>query len=643
MAVANWSTTSALNVESTGVSGTGGGVSIAEGMAPSDVNNAMRDVMSQLATFFTATSLTGNLTLTSTDAGATAGPIITLYRNSASPLASDVIGQIVFQGEDSAGNTQDYAHDDVVITDVTSTSEDATRRFRVSVAGTMTTALQLASTGNTSTYTLVPLTNDGAALGSTTLGWSDLHLATGAVINYANGDAVLTHSAGLLTLGTGDLRITTAGTNSASVVTVGGTQTLTAKTLTSPTIGTSPTAAGATWTSLGTVTTVDINGGTIDGTVIGGTSAAAISGTTGTFSSTLSATAGTFSSTVEAAATFRAAGTTAIFATTGAGTVFLRPNGSASATGQFTVDNAGAATVNGALTATGAFSATTGTFSGAVSTTTLTASANVDCAGSFRGTSAGGTTVLENLSSGDDTIIACFGGGDIHLRPAGSGSATNEAKYTTDGFLLIGKSAFGNTAGIGLDKAGFVQLTRSGANLLDLNRLTSDGVLVNFEQDSVNEGSISVASNTVSYNAILASHWSQLADGSRIDIPVGTIVESIDSMCEWPGEKNDRLPKFKISDTPGSKAVYGFFLGWDGDDDRTNDAYIAAVGAGWLRMAPGQVVQIGDLIESAGNGCGRVQADDIMRASTVGKVTSTTVAAVYPDGSFTVPCTIHCG
>jgi len=53
------------------------------------------------------------------------------------------------------------------------------------------------------------------------------------------------------------------------------TQTLSAKTLTSPIITTSPTAAGATWADLGTVTTVDINGGTIDGTTIGASSAAA--------------------------------------------------------------------------------------------------------------------------------------------------------------------------------------------------------------------------------------------------------------------------------------------------------------------------------------------------------------------------------
>lgn len=83
-----------------------------------------------------------------------------------------------------------------------------------------------------------PVSNDGAALGTTALQWSDLFLASGGVLSFANTDWVATHTTGILTVGTGDLRVTTAGTNSASVVTVGGTQTLTAKTLTSPTLTT---------------------------------------------------------------------------------------------------------------------------------------------------------------------------------------------------------------------------------------------------------------------------------------------------------------------------------------------------------------------------------------------------------------------
>lgn len=57
------------------------------------------------------------------------------------------------------------------------------------------------------------------------------------------------------------------------------TQSLSAKTLVSPVITTSPTAAGSTWADLGIVTTVDINGGTLDGATIGGAVAGAITGT----------------------------------------------------------------------------------------------------------------------------------------------------------------------------------------------------------------------------------------------------------------------------------------------------------------------------------------------------------------------------
>ena len=85
---------------------------------------------------------------------------------------------------------------------------------------------------------LSPAADGGSSLGTTALGWQNLFGNTGFVLNVENGDWVATHTAGILTVGTGDLRVTTAGTNSASVVTVGGTQTLTGKTLASPTLTT---------------------------------------------------------------------------------------------------------------------------------------------------------------------------------------------------------------------------------------------------------------------------------------------------------------------------------------------------------------------------------------------------------------------
>lgn len=102
--------------------------------------------------------------------------------------------------------------------------------FELSSGGALSTAVILTSTN------LYPNTNDGVALGLAANSWADLFLASGGVINWANGNAVLTHSTGVLQVTTGDLRVTNAGANSASVVTVGGTQTLSNKTLSSPTL-----------------------------------------------------------------------------------------------------------------------------------------------------------------------------------------------------------------------------------------------------------------------------------------------------------------------------------------------------------------------------------------------------------------------
>ncbi len=99
-------------------------------------------------------------------------------------------------------------------------------------SGNLVASLLTSGTGK-----VYPTTDDGAALGDTTHNFSDLFLATGAVINYANSNVVLTHTSGIITMGTGELRITSPGTNAASVPTLGSTSTLTNKTFVAPVLG----------------------------------------------------------------------------------------------------------------------------------------------------------------------------------------------------------------------------------------------------------------------------------------------------------------------------------------------------------------------------------------------------------------------
>lgn len=55
-----------------------------------------------------------------------------------------------------------------------------------------------ASSGYRFDSVVLPNSSDGAALGSTSLMWSDLFLASGAVVNFNNGNYTLTHAAGQL-------------------------------------------------------------------------------------------------------------------------------------------------------------------------------------------------------------------------------------------------------------------------------------------------------------------------------------------------------------------------------------------------------------------------------------------------------------
>jgi hypothetical protein len=85
---------------------------------------------------------------------------------------------------------------------------------------------------------------------------------------------------------------------------------------------------------------------------------------------------------------------------------------------------------------------------------------------------------------------------------------------------------------------------------------------------------------------------------------------------------NEQRMRSKVSDTAGSKAVAGVFERWDDDQTGTegdweDDFMVATTGDFVIRVTG--PCEIGDLLESNGDGTARVQADDIVRSSTIAK------------------------
>jgi hypothetical protein len=272
-------------------------------------------------------------------------------------------------------------------------------------------------------------------------------------------------------------------------------------------------------------------------------------------------------------------------------------------------------------------------------------------------------------------------------------------RIDSSGNLLVGKTTTAqSTQGAVLGK-GYLTATQDGDAPIQINRLTNDGRLVEFRQDTNLEGDISVSGATVSYNGFTGTHWSRFTDNSTPNILRGTVLESLDEMCDWYNlefettdeEKNtstQKIPyvlqdgqsngdvitydwntekkdendndiieqvqativketdikhvKSKVSDTVDAKNVYGVFSAYDLDGEGYNDFYVASVGSFVVRIKQGETVAKGDLLQSNGDGTAKVQTDDNVKSSSFAKVLSTTIIETYEDGSFIVPCSLMC-
>ena len=86
-------------------------------------------------------------TITDTSTGSSAGPVINLFRNNASPSNANYLGQIKFQGKSSTGTTRTYAKITGKIADVSNSSEDGTIEFSVLNSGSAAIPVRINENG----------------------------------------------------------------------------------------------------------------------------------------------------------------------------------------------------------------------------------------------------------------------------------------------------------------------------------------------------------------------------------------------------------------------------------------------------------------------------------------------------------------
>ena len=280
------------------------------------------------------------------------------------------------------------------------------------------------------------------------------------------------------------------------------------------------------------------------------------------------------------------------------------------------------------------------------------------------------------------------------------GEISEKMRIASNGEVLIGKtSATFSSPGFHFNAdPDQLSITTNQNTPLRLNRVNNDGIMISFQGDSSEEGTISISGGTVALNGGHLSRWSRLLDGSKPStILKGTVMSNLDDMIVWSheaqaatyyergddlmitpdicykegdtipdgkevgdlktaavyakvgdektpavdayNEDNEQLNHTKVSDAEGDINVAGVFVAWD-DRDNYNDFFLAMTGDMVIRIAQGTTVARGDLLMSAGDGTAKPQDDDIVRSKTIAKVTSTVKSHTYDDGTYLVPCVL---
>lgn len=163
---------------------------------------------------FVQGSASANPSILVTQDNDTAQPIVAVFQGDRATPTNGDSAVIALRLSDSAGNQDTVAQIQWGLGVVTSGAETGYLRFALVSSGTLTNRLDLYNTN------LSPVFDDGLSLGTTSNKWSDLFLASGAVINFNNGDVTLTHSTDILTMAGGQLYVSSSTAASTAVVRV---------------------------------------------------------------------------------------------------------------------------------------------------------------------------------------------------------------------------------------------------------------------------------------------------------------------------------------------------------------------------------------------------------------------------------------
>jgi len=230
-----------------------------------------------------------------------------------------------------------------------------------------------------------------------------------------------------------------------------------------------------------------------------------------------------------------------------------------------------------------------------------------------------GTVGFEFLASNNKTALGASGGASLFVNRNSSDGIVVQIAH--EGAVEGNISTSGTTVSF------------NGGHLSRWSRLADDSKDTNIVKGTVMTNlDKMVVWHHEAKEATLYEDGDEIPEGKKVGDEKTPAVAAYD-------EDNEQLNCMAVSSVEGDINVAGVFVNWDEDDDY-NDMNVAMTGDMVIRIAKDTTVARGDLLMSAGDGTAKPQDDDIVRSKTIAKVTSTVKSHTYDDGTYLVPCVL---